>query len=166
MDFIGIFRYWQIFFFIGIISTFGYALNAAILLYALDIFDIGGGLRVFAFSGMTTILIWALSVRAKTNVNWHKIEEQYPGQTVSLFGLIGCFIAWPIFNQSGGFLASFNTNLGDMSQTMLENCGYFNSIIGLSIGLGLSFMFVETDGTSESKLKIRYYIDCFFNVTL
>ena len=147
MDFIGIFRYWQIFFFIGIISAFGYALNSAILLYALDIFDIGGGLRIFAFSGVTTILIWAIAVRTKTKVNWHQVEEHYPGQTVSLFGLIGCFIAWPVFNQSGGFISSHNLNLGDTTQVMLENCGYFNSIVGLSIGLVLGFIFLEKDGT-------------------
>lgn len=74
MDFVGVFRYWQIFFIFGLTCAFGYAFNSAILLYGLDIFDSGGGIRIFAYSGMAALMIWVVAVRARANVHWLKID--------------------------------------------------------------------------------------------
>lgn len=65
IDFIGIFRYWQIFMIMVPIVNFGWGLNYSVLRYGLKIFDGCGGLTVFAFSGVATIIIWTVSVRGK-----------------------------------------------------------------------------------------------------
>lgn len=47
------------------IVNFGWSFNYSILRYGLKVFDGCGGLTVFAFSGVATIVIWVVSVRGK-----------------------------------------------------------------------------------------------------
>jgi hypothetical protein len=67
LDFIGIFRYWQIYVILIPIINFGWSFNYCVLRYGLNIFDGCGGLTVFLFSGVVSIAIWVVSVRASDN---------------------------------------------------------------------------------------------------
>ena len=71
---------------------------------------------------------------------------------------------WPLFNASSGLLTHQNTVLS--SSGTLETSGYFNTIMGLSVGICLSFLFAYRDGTLEFKDKVRPLLDCFINVHL
>lgn len=63
IDYIGIFRYWQIYMIIVPVVNFGWSFNYYVLRYGLQIFDGCGGLTIFAFSGVVTIAMWVVSVR-------------------------------------------------------------------------------------------------------
>lgn len=64
IDYIGIFRYWQIYMLLVPILNFAWALNYAVLRYALKIFD-GGMANGFLYAGVAAIVIWIVSVRAR-----------------------------------------------------------------------------------------------------
>ena len=74
LDFIGLFRYWQVYIIIAPIMTIGFSLNASILLYGLKVFDGGGGLIIFLYSGVCSLMIWALSIRGKINISEYRIK--------------------------------------------------------------------------------------------
>jgi len=74
LDFIGLFTFWQIYLFIVPIMTIGFALCSGILLKGLGIFDGGGGLLVFLYSGICSLLIWAISLRGKIDIRRYKIK--------------------------------------------------------------------------------------------
>ena len=63
LDFIGVFPYWEVYLLITSISTIGYALNSAILMHGINIYDGGGGLQIFLYSGIVSLLIWFIVVR-------------------------------------------------------------------------------------------------------
>lgn len=65
LDYIGIFRYWQIYLFLAPIINFGWSFIYSVLRYALFVFDGQGGLTVFLFSGVVTMMIWIVSVRGR-----------------------------------------------------------------------------------------------------
>lgn len=65
LDFVGLFDYWQIYLLIAPIMTIGYSLGSAIIIYGLKTFDGGGGVSIFLYSGMCSLMIWALSIRGK-----------------------------------------------------------------------------------------------------
>ena len=72
LDFIGIFGYWQIYLIIAPIIGIGYSLNSAILIQGLSIFDGGGGIQIFLFSGILSLFIWLISIRGKVVISLHK----------------------------------------------------------------------------------------------
>jgi len=74
LDFVGLFNYWQIYLLIAPIMTIGYSLNSAILTYGLKVFDGGGGLCIFLYSGVCSLMIWALSIRGKIDVSRYRIK--------------------------------------------------------------------------------------------
>ncbi len=43
----------------------GYSLCSAILVYGLNVYDGGGGLQIFLFSGVCSLMIWIISLRGK-----------------------------------------------------------------------------------------------------
>lgn len=63
IDYIGIWRHWQIFVFTVPIVNFLWALNYNILRYGIKIFDGGAGLNCFLFSAATSLSIWVVCVR-------------------------------------------------------------------------------------------------------
>jgi hypothetical protein len=63
LDFIAVLKYWQIYMIIAPIFAIGYTLNSAIINYGIDVFDGGGGLQIFLYSGVVSALIWAFIVR-------------------------------------------------------------------------------------------------------
>lgn len=68
MDFIGLFEYWQVFTLIAFIMTIGCSLCSAIGIYGLDTYDGGEASSVFLFSGMSSLMIWFMSVRGKISI--------------------------------------------------------------------------------------------------
>jgi hypothetical protein len=63
LDFMGLFGYWQVYFLIAPIMTIGYSLVQNIIIFGLKTFDGGGGMSVFLYSSMCSLMIWALCVR-------------------------------------------------------------------------------------------------------
>ena len=52
--------------------TIGYGLASAIILYGLKAYDGGGGITVFLYSGVCSIIIWLLCIRGKISILEHK----------------------------------------------------------------------------------------------
>ena len=63
LDFMGLFRYWQVYFLVAPIMTIGYSLLHNIITYGLKTFDGGGGMSVFLYSGVCSLMIWAMCIR-------------------------------------------------------------------------------------------------------
>lgn len=74
LDFIGLFNYWQIYLLIAPIMTIGYSLISSIIIYGLKTFDGGGGLCVFLYSGICSLMIWAICIRGKIDNNRYQIK--------------------------------------------------------------------------------------------
>ena len=74
LDFVGLFDYWQVYLLMAPIMTVGYALSSAIVVYGLRTFDGGGGVTIFLYSGVCSLIIWALSVRGKIDNNRYLIK--------------------------------------------------------------------------------------------
>ena len=68
LDFLGLFEYWQVFASISLIMTIGSSLVSNIVFKGLSTYDGGFGIGVFLFSGVTSLMIWMLSVRGKISV--------------------------------------------------------------------------------------------------
>ena len=73
LDFIGLFSYWQVYLLIAPIMTIGFSLNSSILIYGLKVFDGGGGLTIFLYSGMCSLMIWILSIKGKIDKSRYHI---------------------------------------------------------------------------------------------
>jgi hypothetical protein len=54
--------------------TIGYALGSSILIYGLKVFDGGGGLQIFLYSGAVSLMIWVICLRGKVNISKYKIK--------------------------------------------------------------------------------------------
>jgi hypothetical protein len=74
LDFIGLFNYWQVYLLIAPIMTIGYSLNSSLLIYGLKVFDGGGGLAIFLYSGVCSLMIWVLTVRGKIDASRYRIK--------------------------------------------------------------------------------------------
>jgi len=74
LDFIGLFSFWQIYLLIPPIMAIGYCLNSAIIIYGLKTFDGGGGLSIFLYSGLCSLMIWILCIRGKIDHNRFHIK--------------------------------------------------------------------------------------------
>jgi hypothetical protein len=48
--------------------TIGYGLASAIIVYGLDVYDGGGGMTVFLYSGICSLIIWFMAVRGKISI--------------------------------------------------------------------------------------------------
>lgn len=71
VDFIGIFQYWQMYLIMAPILTIGFATNFGINVYGLEVYDGGGGMNIFLYSGVAAFVIWFLAVRGKYKVELH-----------------------------------------------------------------------------------------------
>jgi hypothetical protein len=74
LDFVGLFDYWQVYLLIAPIMTIGYSLNSAIITYGLKTFDGGGGCTIFLYSGVCSLMIWALCIRGKIDNRRYRIR--------------------------------------------------------------------------------------------
>ena len=63
IDFMGLFQYWQIYLIIGGSMACGMALNGSIIYKGLEGFDGGGGVTVFLFGAVVSIVVWWVLVR-------------------------------------------------------------------------------------------------------
>ena len=165
LDFAGLFAYWQVYFLIAPIMTIGYSFNSAVIVYGLDCFDGGGGLMVFMYSGVCSLMIWLVSIRGKIDQNRYKIRESYINHVLGYVGVAVAFICWPKFNMGGATVSFINVNTNTItSSSFLQNSALGNTISGLTTAIVLSVLFASKD-SKEDKLKYKVYIDCFVNVS-
>ena len=103
LDFIGVFKYWQVYAIATSILCFGFCFAFAMIVYGLDVFDGGGGLLVFLYSGICSLLIWLFCIRGKIPIQkLNPLKSQLNG-TLGLIGVILALINWPKFNMAGSF---------------------------------------------------------------
>jgi hypothetical protein len=74
LDFVGLFDYWQVYLLIAPIMTIGYSLCSSIIIYGLKTFDGGGGVSIFLYSGVCSLMIWALCIRGKIDKHRYQIK--------------------------------------------------------------------------------------------
>ena len=74
LDFMGLFGHWQVYFIMGPVMAIGYTLTQAIIFYGLDTFDGGGGMTVFLYSGVCSLMIWAICLRGNIHPSRYKIK--------------------------------------------------------------------------------------------
>ena len=74
LDFIGLFQHWQVYFIMAPVMTIGYGLTEATIVYGLNTFDGGGGLTVFLYSGVCSLLIWAICIRGNIHPSRYKMK--------------------------------------------------------------------------------------------
>lgn len=79
IDYIGIFRYWQIYVILPIIIDFGWAFNYCIIKYGLIIMDGCAGLSIYLFAGVCSIGLWIVAVRGNPNT-YMGIASNNPNQ--------------------------------------------------------------------------------------
>lgn len=162
LDFIGLFDYWQIYLIIAPIMTIGYSLNSAIIIYGLKTFDGGGAFRVFLYSGIFSLMIWALCIRGKIDHDRYRIKESYVNKMLGFIGVAVSFFNWPVFNMAGANLTAL---VSASTTTSLQNSSRSNTYLGLSAAILVSVLFASKE-TKEEKLKYNVYIDGFINVFL
>jgi hypothetical protein len=68
LDFVGLFLL------IAPIMTIGYSLCSSIIIYGLKTFDGGGGVSIFLYSGVCSLMIWALCIRGKIDKHRYQIK--------------------------------------------------------------------------------------------
>jgi len=144
LDFVGLFGYWQIYLIIAPIMTIGFALTSSIIVYGLKGFDGGGGCTVFLYSGVCSLIIWAMCIRGKIDKQMYRIKESYSNQTLAFIGVVLAFITWPKFNMAGASLSALNIT-GTASTSNLQNSSLANSFLGLSAAILLSIVFASKD---------------------
>ena len=118
---------------------------------------------VFLYSGVCSIMIWALCIRGKIDKGRYRIKESY----INHVGYIGvvAFICWPKFNMGGALVSYFNVNTTTITTSAnLQNSALGNTFMALTTAILLSGLFASKDA-KEDKLKYKVYIDCFVNVT-
>ena len=140
LDVTGLFDYWQVYLIIPPIMTVGYSLSSAIVTYGLKTFDGGGGYCIFLYSGVCSLMIWAICIRGKVEKNRYKIKQSYVNQTLSLIGVIIAFIVWPKFNMAGALVSSVQSTA---TSTSLQNSALPNTYLGLSAAIVLSILFAS-----------------------
>jgi len=110
LDFIGIFCYWQVYLIMAPIMTIGSSLCSALLIRGLKIFDGGGGLLLFLYSGVCSLMVWAILIKGNIDPSKLIIKRSYVNQTLGIIGLILAFINWPKFNAAGALVSYSNVD--------------------------------------------------------
>ena len=164
MDFMGLFCYWQVYLIMAPIMTIGSSLCSAILIRGLKIFDGGGGLLLFFYSGICSLIIWIVLIKGNIDNDKLIIKKSYVSQTLRFIGLIIAFINWPKFNAAGALVSYFNVDTNSISVANLQGSAIGNTYLALSASVLLAFLFAPKDNTSEDKMHYQVYIDCFVNV--
>jgi ammonia channel protein AmtB len=123
--------------------TIGYSLISAILIYGLKVYDGGGGLQIFLYSGICSLVIWVISLRGKTDIQKYRIKESYINHTLSFIGVVIAFISWPQFNAAGALISSINALSGAASS--LISSASTNTYLGLSTAIIISMVLASKD---------------------
>jgi len=110
LDFIGLFSFWQVYLLIAPIMTIGYCLNSSIIIYGLKAFDGGGGLSIFLYSGVCSLMIWIMCIRGKMDHDRLRIKQSYINKTLGFIGVVISYINWPKFNAIGAIMTYLNVN--------------------------------------------------------
>ncbi len=121
--------------------TIGYGLGSAIMIYGLNAYDGGGGVTVFLYSGICSIIIWFLCVRSKISILEHKKSESYLNYTLMFIGVCMLLFSWPVFNMGGSLITIINTTIAKSAYPgSLMNSAYINTISSLGIAVISSAM--------------------------
>jgi hypothetical protein len=164
LDFLGLFCYWQIYLILAPLLTIGASLCGAILIHGLKVFDGGSGLLVFLYSGVCSLIIWAILVRGKENLDRVTARESYHGQVLGIWGVVLAFINWPKFNAAGAAVSLINVDSTAIVVGDLQNSALANTLFSLSAGLLLAFLLAEKQ--TENKMRYSAFVDCVINVPL
>lgn len=140
LDFVGLFDFWQVYLLIAPIMTIGYSLNSAIITYGLKTFDGGGGYTIFLYSGVCSLMIWAICINGKIDKNRYKIKESYINHLLGFIGVVITFINWPKFNMAGATVSAINTVA---TASNLQNSALPNTFLGLSASVLISILFAS-----------------------
>jgi hypothetical protein len=163
LDFMGLFPFWQVYFIMALTMSFGFSLTQDIIVYGLKTYDGGGGMTVFLYSGVCSLMVWALCLRGKVHPSKYKIKESYVNQTFSFIGVVVAFINWPKFNMGGAVATTFlNVDTTTIAAAYLQNSALANTLLALATAILTSILFASKD-SKEDRLKFKCYIDCFIN---
>jgi hypothetical protein len=149
MDFIGLFCYWQVYVIMGVIMTVGSSLCGAILIRGLKIFDGGGGLLLFFYSGICSFLIWIVLIRGNIDHDKILIKKSYINQTLGMIGVILAFINWPQFNAAGALVSYYNVDTTTISVGNLQSSAITNTYLALSSSILLVSLFAPKENSSN-----------------
>ena len=146
LDFIGVFCYWQVYLIMAPIMTIGSSLCSALLVRGLKIFDGGGGLLLFFYSGICSLIIWVVLIRGNIDPKKLVVKQSYINQTLGLIGVILAFINWPKFNAAGALVSYYNVSTTSVSLTNLQGAAISNTYLALSSCILLAFLFASKEG--------------------
>lgn len=163
LDFLGLFCYWQAYLIIAPIMTFGTSLTGAILIRGLNIFDGGGGLLIFLYSGVTSLVIWAILIRGKLAPTLLTPRKSYMNHTLGFVGIILLFINWPKFNAAGSLVSYINVDTTSITTDYLMNSAIANTFLALSASVLLAFFLAEKE-SQEKKMSFSTFASCIINV--
>ena len=165
LDFIGLFCYWQAYLILAPVLTIGSSLCGAILLRGLKIFDGGSGMLVFLYSGVSSLIIWAILIRGKPHLEKLTIKRSYLNQVLGIIGMVVAFINWPKFNAAGALTSSFNIDKTNTTLAYLQNSAMTNTFMTLALSILVSYFLADKD-TPDSQMQYDCSIDCFINVII
>jgi ammonia channel protein AmtB len=163
LDFLGIFCYWQVYLIMSPIITFGSALTGAILIRGLKIFDGGGGLLVFLYSGVTSLVIWGMLIKDNIPPSVLTPRKSYLNHTLGLVGVTLLFINWPKYNAAGSLVSYINVDTASITTDILMNSAIVNTFLALSISTLLAFFFAEKESEND-KMSFNTFSECIINV--
>lgn len=141
LDFLGLFCYWQVYLIIAPVLSIGSSLCGSIIIRGLKVFDGGGGLLVFFYSGVCSLMIWAMIFRGKLPTSAVVMKKSFLNHAFGLIGLILLFINWPKFNSAGAFLSYVNVNTTTISISYLQNSALANTFLALCVSILIATFF-------------------------
>lgn len=163
LDFLGLFCYWQAYLIMAPIITLGTSLTGAILIRGLNIFDGGGGLLIYLYSGITSLVIWAILFKDKLSPSLLTPRKSYINHALGLVGMILLFINWPKSNAAGSLVSYINVDTTNITTDYLMNSAIVNTFLSLSVSVLLAFFFAEKDSETD-KMTFSTFVECVVNV--
>jgi ammonia channel protein AmtB len=131
------------------------------MVYGLKVFDGGGGMTVFLYSGVCSLMIWIICLRNRQSVR--KNKQSYYNFIMGFIGIIVAFISWPRFNVAGGVVSYINANTTSVaSASYLQNSALANTFLGLVVAALMSLLFAAKDEKID-KLNHKLYLESFIN---
>lgn len=143
----------------------GSALCGAILIRGLKIFDGGGGLLIFFYSGVCSLMIWLVLIKGQLPASLGSPKGSYIKSLLGMIGLILLLINWPKFNAAGALVSYFNVDTTTISVSYLQNSAITNTFMALAIAILLGFFFFDKADEGK-KMSFKLYADCVINVSL
>lgn len=161
IDFIGLFSHWQAYLLAVPILAVGHTLCSSLIVYGLKVFDGGGGMTVFLYSGVCSLMIWIICLRNRQSER--KNKHSYYNIIMGFIGIIVAFISWSRFNVAGGVVSYINVNTTSvLSASYLQNSALANTFLGLVVAALMSLLFAAKDEKID-KLNHKLYLESFIN---